>query len=118
MPTVATPLASFGFTTCVPLAILWGIVSIPLVFMLGLMNLAPPILQPEVPSVDMTGQVVIVTGSNTGIGKNTAAALYAKGATVIMACRPRCNCRRIPATDHCDMSHQRACPSDPLLGFS
>ena len=32
-------------------------------------------------------QVVVVTGANTGIGRGTATALYANGATVVMACR-------------------------------
>lgn len=36
---------------------------------------------------DQTGKVAIVTGSNSGIGYETALALAAKGATVIMACR-------------------------------
>eukprot|EP01083_Nonionella_stella_P084846 234943_1 len=37
--------------------------------------------------VDLSGQVIIVTGSNTGIGKPTAKVLLSHGATVIMACR-------------------------------
>jgi len=36
---------------------------------------------------DLIGQVVIVTGSNTGIGKETARVLAGMGATVILACR-------------------------------
>jgi len=36
---------------------------------------------------DQTGRVAVVTGSNSGIGFETARALAAKGATVIMACR-------------------------------
>lgn len=35
----------------------------------------------------MQGKVVIVTGSNAGIGKQTAKKLYSFGATVVMACR-------------------------------
>ena len=38
---------------------------------------------------DQSGRVAIVTGANTGIGFETAAALAAKRATVIMACRNR-----------------------------
>jgi len=34
-----------------------------------------------------SGKVAIVTGSNTGIGLETAAALWQAGATVVMACR-------------------------------
>lgn len=36
---------------------------------------------------DQSGRVTIVTGSNSGIGYETALALAQKGATVIMACR-------------------------------
>ncbi|MBD3581920.1 oxidoreductase [Flavobacterium selenitireducens] len=36
---------------------------------------------------DQSGKLAIVTGANTGIGKETAKALYDKGATVILACR-------------------------------
>jgi NAD(P)-dependent dehydrogenase (short-subunit alcohol dehydrogenase family) len=37
--------------------------------------------------VDLTGKVYIVTGSNTGIGFETAKSLVEMGATVILACR-------------------------------
>lgn len=36
---------------------------------------------------DMTGKIAIVTGANSGIGYETARALAARGAQVIMACR-------------------------------
>lgn len=36
---------------------------------------------------DLTGQVIIVTGANSGIGKETAVALAAMGATVVMTAR-------------------------------
>jgi NAD(P)-dependent dehydrogenase (short-subunit alcohol dehydrogenase family) len=36
---------------------------------------------------DLTGKVCIVTGSNTGIGKETARGLAARGATVVLAVR-------------------------------
>jgi len=38
---------------------------------------------------DMTGKVCIVTGANTGIGKETALGLARLGATVVMVCRDR-----------------------------
>ncbi len=38
---------------------------------------------------DQTGRVAIVTGANTGIGLETAAALGSKNATVVLACRNR-----------------------------
>ena len=41
--------------------------------------------QKDIP--DLTGKVIIVTGANSGIGFETAKALAAKGATVVMACR-------------------------------
>jgi len=37
--------------------------------------------------LDLTNKVAIVTGCNTGIGKETAKVLYEQGCTVIMACR-------------------------------
>ena len=41
----------------------------------------------ELPQVDLTGSVAIVTGSNRGIGKETVRGLAQRGAKVIMACR-------------------------------
>lgn len=37
--------------------------------------------------IDQSGKTVIITGSNSGIGFETAKALYEKGAHVILACR-------------------------------
>jgi len=41
----------------------------------------------ELPKVDLTGTVAIVTGANRGIGKETAKGLAKMGAKVIIACR-------------------------------
>jgi len=37
--------------------------------------------------VDLSNKVAIITGCNTGIGKETAKVMYQQGCTVIMACR-------------------------------
>ena len=37
--------------------------------------------------VDLTGKIVIITGSSAGVGKETARKLARHGATIIFACR-------------------------------
>ena len=43
----------------------------------------------------MSGRVVVVTGSNTGIGRATATDLAARGATVVLACRSEAKTRPV-----------------------
>mmetsp|Transcript_22955 Transcript_22955/g.19916 ORF Transcript_22955/g.19916 Transcript_22955/m.19916 type:complete len:281 (+) Transcript_22955:56-898(+) len=46
---------------------------------------------------DLKGQVIIITGANTGIGKETAIALARQGATLVLACRD--SSRTLPVVD-------------------
>eukprot|EP00871_Galdieria_phlegrea_P002483 jgi/Galph1/3235/GphlegSOOS_G1913.1 len=41
----------------------------------------------QVPQVSLSGKVAIVTGANSGIGKETARYFFESGATIILACR-------------------------------
>ena len=46
---------------------------------------------------DLTGQIMLVTGANTGIGYETALALYQAGAHVVLACRSPAKARQAEA---------------------
>ena len=59
---------------------------------------------------DQTGRVAIVTGANTGIGFETAAALAAKNARVVLACR-----NRQKAEDALDRIRARTAEADLAL---
>ena len=75
------PLASFGLLG--PIAVLWSVVT----NLYGRFCL-PPL--PPLPSPPhCSNKLAIVTGCNTGIGKETAQALLDRGCTVILACRSR-----------------------------
>lgn len=41
------------------------------------------------------GKVIIITGSNTGLGKEAARLLAIKNATVVMACRDMEKCEKV-----------------------
>ena len=55
----------------------------------------PILCEPSLLSKDLTGQHIIVTGSNTGIGRTTAEQLLKQGATVILACRSEAKGQRV-----------------------
>lgn len=44
---------------------------------------------------NLEGKVIIVTGANTGIGKETARAFAARKAKVILACRNKERCEQV-----------------------
>eukprot|EP00929_Paragymnodinium_shiwhaense_P087710 TRINITY_DN47849_c0_g1_i1.p1 TRINITY_DN47849_c0_g1~~TRINITY_DN47849_c0_g1_i1.p1 ORF type:complete len:402 (-),score=81.68 TRINITY_DN47849_c0_g1_i1:69-1274(-) len=72
---------------CAPL-VLMGMFATEFLRTLGLM------VKPDVEDhyrwgVDLRGQICVVTGCNTGIGKRTAASMASLGATVVMACRSK-----------------------------
>lgn len=76
-------------------AYLAPMIIIPLVSIYSIYRTRILFIQGPVPKFqDMNGKVIIVTGSNTGIGKETAKQLLAMGATVIMACRSEQRARK------------------------
>lgn len=49
-------------------------------------------------NVKAEGKVIIITGANTGIGKETAWELARRGAKVYMACRDLARCEEVFVT--------------------
>ncbi|XP_042144208.1 retinol dehydrogenase 12 [Ixodes scapularis] len=71
----------------VPLWVILGLVSLVVLVMLLVKLYAELTVGKCKSSVDMSGKTVIITGSNTGIGKETARELARRNARVILACR-------------------------------
>eukprot|EP00467_Chlorarachnion_reptans_P019712 CAMPEP_0114507072 /NCGR_PEP_ID=MMETSP0109-20121206/11804_1 /TAXON_ID=29199 /ORGANISM="Chlorarachnion reptans, Strain CCCM449" /LENGTH=372 /DNA_ID=CAMNT_0001685779 /DNA_START=131 /DNA_END=1249 /DNA_ORIENTATION=- len=67
-------------------AVSWFILACPLYFLYKKLILRA-VLAKEAPTDQLTGKIAIVTGSNCGIGFETAKALGSRGCTVVLACR-------------------------------
>ena len=75
-----------GWETLIPMAVVLSIVSLYQMRQTRLVDVVG--IEPPVYGKDhMTGKTVVITGSNTGIGKETALMIAEMGATVVMACR-------------------------------
>lgn len=63
----------------------WFILIIP--FIIGLIYSRTKAGPSRHYNVDLTGKVIIITGSSAGVGKETVRKLAFLGATIIFACR-------------------------------
>lgn len=61
------------------------------------------------PTVDLHGKVCIVTGASSGIGLETAKALYAMGAHVILACRSEDRATTVSRSTNVDSDSEGFC---------
>jgi len=58
-----------------------------------------------IPAGSLEGKTAIVTGANSGIGFETAKALAAAGATVILACRRPASCAAAAESIRAEVPH-------------
>lgn len=71
-----------------PAFVAWVLASHPLVWCLRLLGWLPPVSREEdLMKPSLEGKVVLVTGANTGIGKQTARCFARMGATVVLGVR-------------------------------
>jgi NAD(P)-dependent dehydrogenase (short-subunit alcohol dehydrogenase family) len=102
-----------SFYALTPLAVLYSLVSNAVVRVIpsiiaGPKSLATP--QPVLASIEdrASGRVAVVTGSNTGIGFETARELARCGFTVILACRSRDKAEQAARRIHNDIGSTNA----------
>eukprot|EP01036_Dinobryon_divergens_P043124 gene43124-57370_t len=77
---------SIGFTLNATAGVILLLLSIPIKFLMKSLQIRGT-GNGEFTKKDLRGKIAIVTGSNTGIGKRTAANLSKMGAICVLACR-------------------------------